>query len=112
MPERLLDQRVFRRSLGLAVVMPLLLMAALAGALLWDVSQLLSTARWVDHTDEVIGQAHYAQSLLLDMETGVRGYLVTGSKPFLEPYTRANSQVDAAFGRLRRLATDNPAQGR
>ncbi|MBD0373731.1 MAG: PAS domain S-box protein, partial [Pyrinomonadaceae bacterium] len=100
----------FRRSLAGAVVIPLVVMVLLAGVLLWQIKHLLDTAQWVDHTDQVIAQANNIRTLLSDMESGQRGYLLTGDTQFLEPFTRAAPELDPSFERLSRLVSDNPPQ--
>ena len=102
----------FRWVLVRAVLLPLLLSAALAGLFLWQINRLTTTAHSVEHTDEVISRATEAQKLLIDMETGVRGYLITADRVFLEPYERAATQIQPALDELRRLVSDNPGQGR
>ncbi len=102
----------FRWVLVRAVILPLVLSAALASLFLWQINRLTSTARLVEHTDEVISQATVAQKLLIDMETGVRGYLITDDRAFLEPYEQATPKVSPTLGELRRLTSDNPGQGR
>jgi PAS domain S-box-containing protein len=47
---------------------------------------------------------------LIDAETGVRGYVVTGDPAFAEPATAAREQLPAAFERLRDLAGGRPDQ--
>ncbi len=44
------------------------------------------------------------QTALLDEETGVRGYVLTGQEPFLAPYTNGTRVERAAFADLDRLA--------
>lgn len=68
------------------------------------------TTRWVDHTYEVIDVANTALSGLVDMETGYRGYLVTGDEDFLEPYRQGTSASLAALEELQELTSDNPEQ--
>lgn len=102
----------FRRTLVRAIVLPLLLTGALSGVFFWQIYRLLSAAGWVEHTDEVIAQAHEAQKLLIDMETGVRGYLITANRDFLEPYERAAPRVSPSLEELRRQVSDNPGQVR
>ena len=100
----------FRRTLVRAVLLPLLLMAALAGVFFWQISRLLMAFQWVERSDQVIAQANFAQKLLVDMETGVRGYLVTGNPDFLEPYNQALLQLQPAFDQLSSSVADNPPQ--
>lgn len=102
----------FRWVLVRAVLLPLILSAALAGLFLWQVYRLTSTATLVEHTDGVISQATTAQKMLIDMETGVRGYLITADRTFLEPYEQAVPRVSPSLNELRRLVSDNEEQGR
>jgi CHASE3 domain sensor protein len=43
---------------------------------------LLSSLSWVEHTERVIGNANEITKLSIDMETGMRGYLITGEETF------------------------------
>lgn len=105
-----ISQANFRRRLALALVLPLVLMSLLATTFIWQVNNLTSAIQWVDHTDRVIGQANYVQKLLVDMETGLRGYLVTGHSEFLEPYKQAQLSIDPAFNQLTQLVAEKSAQ--
>lgn len=46
---------------------------------------------------------HEALSLVVDAETGQRGYLLTGRNEYLTPYTNALPRLDGAFSRLREI---------
>ena len=106
----LISETRFNRLLSRAAVLPLLLMALLSGLLIWQIVNLLQAFEWVGHTDEVISQANGTQKLLLDMETGKRGYLLSGDQTFLQPYTAAELRVIPALNSLARLVGDNPQQ--
>jgi len=71
---------------------------------------LLEADDWVEHTDLVIDRVHHVQQLVVDMQTGMRGYRLTGDPNFLQPYTVAEAAVDVTFNGLGRLVADNPAQ--
>ncbi len=101
---------IFKRILTRAVLLPFLLMAALSGVLILQVSYLLSTTRWVEHTDQVIAKSHQTEKLIVDAETGLRGYLLVGYLNFLQPYTQANAVINSSFNDLRFLVSDNPPQ--
>ena len=94
-----------KRTLTRAVALPLAFALLLGGVFLAEVLYLLSLHRWVAHADEVLAQAHRLEKLLVDQETGLRGFLLTGEEPFLEPYAAAQGQVDQAF---ETLAHDQP----
>lgn len=50
---------------------------------------------------------HETLALVIDAETGQRGYMLTGNVEYLEPYNRALLKLDEAFGRLRELLVQN-----
>ncbi len=62
------------------------------------------------HTQQVIAQSYKVQKLLLDMETGQRGFLITGLDEFLEPYQDGNLEYQSAIIELEELVSDNPTQ--
>jgi PAS domain S-box-containing protein len=108
----MLPQPLFRRRLAYWISLPIVLLLLLAGVSIWQVTRLLAALEWVDHTGQVISQANGTQKLLLDMETGFRGYLLTGKQEFLEPYEQAHATIDAGLDQLRNLVADNPSQVR
>ncbi len=64
----------------------------------------------VDHTREVQGVLSRLLQRLTDAETGERGYLLTGTEEFLQPYRTAARDVADGVSTLRTLTGDNPAQ--
>lgn len=72
--------------------------------------QLVATFRTVAHTQEVLGELEALQAAMVDAETGVRGYLITGQKPYLEPFYISQTAVDAHLDNLKSLTADNPEQ--
>ncbi len=105
-----LDRKEFRSSLRRTVMVPFLAALILAGAALWAANDLNSSLRWVDHTNQVIGQSRRLLKLTLDMETGERGYLVTGNEVFLQPYQEASRVLDSEYRKLYLLVADDPPQ--
>jgi signal transduction histidine kinase len=63
---------------------------------------------WRVRTADVLETLENARDAMVDAETGVRGYLITGDENFLEPYHRSGNAYTAAVQKLRDLATDNP----
>jgi methyl-accepting chemotaxis protein len=47
---------------------------------------------------------------MINQETGLRGYLLTGRRDFLAPYDQGASDFDRAVTEARRLTSDNPGQ--
>jgi signal transduction histidine kinase len=99
-----------QRTLTQAVLVPFVLLGLMGFILVAQTYELRSIFGWVEHTDEVITQLHRLEKLLVDRETGLRGYLLTGERDFLEPFDRATAEVEPTMRALRQLVADNPAQ--
>lgn len=67
-------------------------------------------SEWRKHSYEVLGKVTELQGLLVDAETGQRGYLLTGNSTYLEPYRSAISDVRRTLQDLKTLTSDNPIQ--
>ena len=82
-----------------------------SGAIVYDRLLLIEEAKNARvHTTDVLETLHDAMDAMVDQETGVRGYLITGDEKFLEPYHRGGNAYIAAIRKLRDLTSDNPAQ--
>lgn len=102
--------REFRRILRQTLFLPILLLLALAGFVIWQITDSSNAFRWLDHTDQVSGNIIELQKLIIDQETGLRGYQLTADPAMLGPYKTADASIEAQFAKLRQLLTDNPAQ--
>ncbi len=100
------------RLLNLSYLIIALLLTATGNVAYLSLQSLVDRQHWVEHTREVIYRAERVISLLKDLETGNRGYLLTREKEFLEPYLLAKDSVGPAVERLRRLTRDNALQQR
>lgn len=70
----------------------------------------VANERWVFHTRQVLYELQQTETLLVDAETGQRGYLLTGDPSYLDPYNRALTQVDGHIANLVSATADNPAE--
>ena len=60
-----------------------LIVLVLIGAVMFNTTRALQdSARLVAHTEEVIGDAEGIAKLVVDLETGQRGFLLTGDETF------------------------------
>jgi methyl-accepting chemotaxis protein len=66
----------------------------------------------VTHTHEVLEQLEMLLSRMKDVESGLRGYLLTGQESYLEPLNRAVREVENIKVTLKTLTQDNAAQQR
>jgi PAS domain S-box-containing protein len=62
------------------------------------------------HSVEVIAATHEWEKLLIDMETGLRGFNMTGDPRFLQPYNEAKSLVDEKYRTLSDLVAGDTDQ--
>jgi len=75
-----------------------------------SIRSLVSTGHWVEHTHEVLKKSYLIEKLVVDLETGKRGYLIAGKEGFLEPYESANTVLHSVVSETKALVSDNPAQ--
>ena len=94
--------------LFLALATPVMLLVAVGSLLGIQVLRMAKDASWVDHTDEVIATAAALEKQIIDQETGLRGFLISEDRLFLEPFDKA-TPLDG-IARLRGLVSDNPAE--
>jgi PAS domain S-box-containing protein len=78
----------------------------------WNFLRYSDRARWVEHTYKVIDVSENLLSNLKDAETGQRGYLLTLTPEYLEPFYQSQPSIRRAIGQLKQLTQDNPAQQR
>ncbi|MEE4813300.1 response regulator [Pseudomonas alliivorans] len=104
------DEQRFRKLLGRNVGLPLAVGVLSAVFFILLISYLLSAIQWVEHTDRVINNTNRSMKLSIDMETGMRGFLLTGDQHFLDPYEVAKPLLAAELQGLQTLVEDNPTQ--
>jgi CheY-like chemotaxis protein/signal transduction histidine kinase/CHASE3 domain sensor protein len=104
------DEQGFRKVLQRNISLPLGVGVLSVVVFIVILMYLISVMRWVDHTDRVINNANEVARLSVDMETGMRGYLLTGETQYLEPYEVARPRITAQLKSLQELVSDNPSQ--
>ena len=96
-----------------------ILIGLFASALLISVPAILSirtnrqlgdSFHWVRHTLEVKSQTERLLSLLVNAETGHRGFLLSKRDYYLEPYWSALKQIPPQLRELEKLTSDNQVQ--
>ena len=97
------------RSLSGLVVSLFAVVAALVAVVF--VVQLIALVRLRDDTQsgsrttDLLTTSYSTEISVLDMETGLRGYLLTQRTPFLAPYESARAAIGTDLARLRTLAS-------
>lgn len=100
-----LQTRLVAASAVLAV-----LVAAAFVILILSLATLREATRQEEQSRDVTAEALMLQKLVLDVETGLRGYVITGQESFLDAHNAARKDFPARFAELERLVADEPAQ--
>jgi signal transduction histidine kinase len=103
-----LARRMFLASVLLAVLVGLAF-----AALIVAISAQRDATERETRSREVTAEVLRLEKLVVDMETGIRGLIISGGSPiFFQPYPDAHAQLPSHLSRLRQLVEDDPAQKR
>ena len=94
----------------LGICSPLVLLVILGAVSGYSINTIVDTNKWVNHTHEVLGDAAAIVGSAVDMETGMRGYLLAGREDFLAPYKGGEEATYKGIAALQETVNDNPAQ--
>lgn len=96
-------------ALGYTVILVMLgLFLVIVSGRITDLEQ--ETVYLSDHDIEVHELTYRIEKNVLDMETGQRGFALTGNSTYLEPFNSGLSEWTVNYSRLKALITDNPSQ--
>ncbi|MGA0603811.1 CHASE3 domain-containing protein [Caulobacter sp. KR2-114] len=101
-------QRGRLQRLAIACGFALLLLAA-CGTVIVGVAS-ARAERLADQAQQIRQSLADLFSTIQDVETGQRGYLLTGDAVFLQPLQDARSRIDPSLARLRTLLSNQPEQ--
>ncbi|MCP4756376.1 MAG: chemotaxis protein [Proteobacteria bacterium] len=102
----------FRTQLMLGNAVVLVLMAIIGIIVYTSVNSLLQNSQWVEHTHEVIEHGNSLVAEMVNMETGMRGFLIGGKDEFLGPYNKGGEKFAKLMAKAKILVNDNPEQVR
>lgn len=98
------------RNLQIVFSISTVLLIISLGSSLYSTQQLIQSAWWVNHTNEVIIETENIISAAKDAETGQRGYLLTLDPVFLDPFKSGRINAFNAIAKVRDLTADNAIQ--
>lgn len=98
------------RKLPIILLIVLVMMAATGYFSYQNTQNLKEAVKSEKHTQVVLIKLDEVMIAMLDIETGMRGYLITGDEQLLEPYTRGKKELEAGLPILRDLIKDNDLQ--
>jgi len=99
------DKRVL---IGFTITMLVLLMLGIFSY--HSTQRLMDASNLETHASRVMNTAERVVKAMIDMESGQRGFLITGTEDFLEPYYDASSHIDSYLNRLDSLTDKDSVQ--
>lgn len=100
----------FRRILRQALFVPIILLLLLAFFFLAQLGRFADAMNGLHRSDQVTAEIIHLQKLILDQETGMRGYVLSNDPIMLAPYTEGMQPIQESFARLRALLADDKEQ--
>jgi CHASE3 domain sensor protein len=88
-----------------------LVVSAAFVVLLVSVEDLRTTERLALHSEEVLAAANQLERLVIDVESGQRGFVITGQERFLDSWRDAQRALPGASRRLEQLTADDQQHG-
>jgi PAS domain S-box-containing protein len=102
----------FQSILRQAFVLPIVALLVVAGALYWQIRGANATVNLIQDSDARISQATLVAKLMVDEESGLRGYETTGDSRFLQPFVEAESALTPQLAKLENVAGEDAEQRR
>jgi PAS domain S-box-containing protein len=100
----------FNKILRQVFVLPVVALLVVAGALYLQIRNANATVNLIQDSDARISQATLVAKLVVDEESGLRGYETTGDPQFLQPFYDAESQLQNEIQALDALAGADEGQ--
>jgi signal transduction histidine kinase len=98
------------RKLPLILLLAFLMLAAIGFFSYRSTQSLKDAVAWQAHTQDVLIKLDETLISALDVETGGRGFALTGDENFLEPYQKSRQTAITNLDSLKQLIADNPKQ--
>ncbi|WP_310556684.1 CHASE3 domain-containing protein [Flavobacterium sp.] len=87
-----------------------IVLAILFGVYFYNTQSVKKSSDLVEHTQEVLLKNNTVLLNVIDIETGTRGFILTGKESFLEPYNKSIISVEKNLSSLQLLSKDFPKQ--
>jgi methyl-accepting chemotaxis protein len=104
------DQWTLKKKLLFAFVSILFISGSLMTFALFNINKLMETVSWNSHTYKVLQESEAMLLNMVNIETGLRGYVASGDEKFLEPFVGGQQGFSTAYKEAKRLTSDNSAQ--
>ena len=106
------DHWTLKKKLVLTFAAVLAFAAVLIGVALVNTGKLLETVKWNTHTYRVLTESEKMLVSMVNIETGLRGFVASGDDRFLEPFKQGQQDFGTHFDKAKALTSDNADQQR
>jgi CHASE3 domain sensor protein len=107
-------RRLFDWPIQIQVLAGPLLFFAISLLLAWSATsamlQVQQTHDEINDSYAFLNSVNELSKLVVDMQSGMRGYVLAQDSRFLEPYNEASAELPRLLVRLRRYTQENPTQ--
>ena len=104
------DRWTLKQKLLCTFTAILALGGALIGVGLVSTINLIEKVKWNDHTYRVMQQSESMLLSMVNIETGLRGFVASGDEKFLEPLKKGQQDFGEHHIKAKSLTSDNPSQ--
>ena len=104
------DQWTLKKKLVATFAAILALAGVLIGVALVNTSRLLETVGWNTHTYQVLAESERMLLNMVNIETGLRGFVASGDEKFLDPLKQGREKFAEHFDKAKSLTSDNAEQ--
>ncbi len=99
-----------QRQLAIGFAIGPVILAIICTIIYLDTQGMIAKREMSRHSYDVLLSINSIQAGLVDLETGQRGYVLTGDSAYLQPYQSARATMDRRLADLANLIQDNPIQ--
>ncbi|WP_192349692.1 CHASE3 domain-containing protein [Algoriphagus sp. Y33] len=104
------EQNPSIRQVKIYSIVTLILIIIGSGVSYWTAGRIDFYTKAVMHTSEVLQRTDQLYSSILERETNIRGYVLTGNKDFLTHYNQSNINAELLLTQLQGLTLNNATQ--
>ena len=100
----------FRRNVLISSAVSITILMISSAASFLSIRSLLDSNQLVNHTQEVIFNLNQGTTVMLESQTSMRGYLITGKEDFSSDFKNKEEIANSYFSKIEELTQDNAAQ--
>jgi len=100
--------KTIQHRLAIGFMLGPVILAVIGSIIYFDTQGLVSRRALQRHSYDVMLAIDSVQASAIDLETGQRGYVLTGDEAYLQPYETARATLTSRLDNLASLTADNP----